>query len=73
MKAQSIDMGQANATLSEFPCGAVLIDARAQDEEKVQELVRFLNEFFARRQGLVRTLKSIPLTPISRSPTDSSE
>ena len=48
----------ANATLLEFPCGAVLIDAGAQDEEKVEELVRFLNEFFARRQDLGRTIKS---------------
>jgi len=52
IKAHIIDMGQANATLLEFPCGAVLIDAGAQDEEKVDELVRFLNEFFARRQDL---------------------
>ena len=46
----------------EFPCGAVLIDAGAQDEEKVDELVRFLNDFFARRQDLNRTLKSIIIT-----------
>lgn len=32
MKAHFIDMGPANATLLEFPCGAVLIDAGAQDE-----------------------------------------
>src|SRR3989304_3847221 len=62
MKAHVIDMGQANATLLEFPCGAVLIDAGAQDEEKVDELVRFLNEFFARRLDLNRTLKSIIIT-----------
>ena len=37
MKAHLIDMGQANATLLEFPFGAVLIDAGAQDEEKVEE------------------------------------
>jgi len=62
MKAHIIDMGQANATLLEFPCGAVLIDAGAQDEEKVDELVRFLNEFFTRRLDLNRTLKSIIIT-----------
>ena len=27
MKAHFTDMGQANATLLEFPCGVVLIDA----------------------------------------------
>jgi len=68
MKAHIIDMGQANATLLEFPCGAVLIDAGAQDEEKVDELVRFLNEFFARRQDLNRTLKSIIPSPLPLSP-----
>ena len=62
MKAHFIDMGQANAALLEFPCGAVLIDAGAQDEEKVDELVRFLNDLFARRQDLGRTLKSIIIT-----------
>jgi len=62
MKAHFIDMGQANATLLEFPCGAVLIDAGAQDEEKVDELVRFFDDFFARRQDLGRTLKSIIIT-----------
>jgi len=35
MTAHFIDMGRANATLLEFPCGALLIDAGAQDEEKV--------------------------------------
>ena len=62
MKAHSVDVGQAEATPLEFPCGAVLIDAGAQDEGKVEELVRFLNEFFARRQDLGRTLKSIIIT-----------
>lgn len=55
-------MGQANATLLEFPCGAVLVDAGAQDEEKVDELVGFLNDFFARRPDLGRTLESIIIT-----------
>ena len=29
MQAHFIEMGQANATLLEFPCGTVLIDAGA--------------------------------------------
>ncbi len=68
MKAHIIDMGQANATPLEFPCGAVLIDAGAQHEEKVDELVRFLNEFFAPRQDLNRTLKSTIPSPLPLSP-----
>lgn len=31
MVAHFIDVGQADATLLEFPCGAVLIDAGAED------------------------------------------
>lgn len=62
MHAHFIDMGQANATLLEFPCGAVLIDAGAQDEERVEKLVQFLDEFFERRPDLNRTLKSIIIT-----------
>lgn len=32
VKAHFVDMGQANAKLLEFRCGAVLVDASAQDE-----------------------------------------
>ena len=39
MKAHFIDVGQANATLLEFRCGVVLIDAGAQDDEHVDGLV----------------------------------
>ena len=48
MKAHFIDMGQANATVLEFQCGVVLIDA-GPDQEHEQALVEFLNRFFDNR------------------------
>ena len=39
MKAHFIDVGQANATLLEFKCGVVLIDAGAQDDVYVDGIV----------------------------------
>ena len=45
MKAHFIDVGQANATLLEFKCGVVLIDAEA-DQKHEEALVEFLNRFF---------------------------
>ena len=38
MVAHYIDVGQANATLLEFSCGAVLIDAGAQDDDHIANL-----------------------------------
>ena len=62
MKAHFIDVGQANATLLEFP-GApgrgVLIDARAQDDEHVDGLVDFITSVFDARPELDSTLDSI--------------
>ena len=46
MKAHFIDVGQANATLLEFKCGVVLIDAGAQDDEHVDGLVDFITSVF---------------------------
>ena len=48
MKAHFIDVGQANATLLEFKCGVVLIDAEA-DQKHEEALVEFLNRFFDER------------------------
>jgi competence protein ComEC len=63
MVAHFIDVGQANATLLEFPCGAVLVDAGAQDEEHVAALVDYLSRFFdEQRPDLGRTLDSILIT-----------
>ena len=46
MYAHFINVGQADATLLEFPCGAVLIDAGAQDDAHVDTLVEYLEHFF---------------------------
>lgn len=56
MYAHYIDVGQGAATLLEFPCGAVLIDCGAQDQDHVAKLLSYLDEFFSRRSDLNRTL-----------------
>ena len=45
MKVHFIDVGQANATLLEFKCGVVLIDAGAHQEHE-EAHVEFLRRFF---------------------------
>src|SRR5688500_1748378 len=62
MQAHFLPVGQAHATLLEFPCGAALIDAGAQDQESVARLLAYLDEFFARRADLSRTLDLILIT-----------
>jgi beta-lactamase superfamily II metal-dependent hydrolase len=62
MTAHFIDVDQAHATLLEFSCGAVLIDAGSQDDDSSQALVDYLNAFFKRRNDLSRTLNSILIT-----------
>ena len=55
MKAHFSDVGQANATLLEFQCGVVLIDAEAQDDEHVDGLVDFITSVFDARPELDRS------------------
>ena len=62
MFAHFIDVGQANATLLEFPCGAVLIDAGAADTADVSALINYLEAFFDRRTDLSRTLDLVLIT-----------
>jgi competence protein ComEC len=62
MFAHCINVGQGDATLLEFPCGAVLIDAGGHDDESSGRLVAYLRNFFRRRQDLTNTLAAIYLT-----------
>jgi len=67
MQAHFINVGQADATLLEFPCGAILIDAGAQDSTTQNALILYLQHFFARRSDLHNTLD---LVVISHDHTD---
>jgi competence protein ComEC len=62
MAAHCINVGQADATLLEFPCGAVLIDAGAQDDQAANHLIQFLRTFFNRRSDLSNTLAAVYIT-----------
>ena len=61
MVAHFIDMGQADATLLEFPCGAVLIDAGAVEGDE-SRLVDYLTTFFSERPDLQNTLHAVIIT-----------
>ena len=50
MFAHYIDVDQGDATLLEFPCGAILIDAGGQTSASTTHLVDFLTDFFANRR-----------------------
>ena len=62
MAAHFIEVGQGDATLLEFPCGAILIDAGGQNAATTAGVVSYLNDFFKRRTDLERTLASIIIT-----------
>lgn len=62
MSAHFVAVGQAHATLLEFPCGAVLIDAGSQDDAHTDALVTYLKKVFERRTDLGNTLDSIIIT-----------
>lgn len=60
-----IDIGQGDATLLEFPCGAVLIDTGGEKDELFdgeRALLDYLDAFFARRADLARTLDLLLIT-----------
>ena len=56
MRAHFIDVGQGDATLLEFPCGAILIDAGAQDQEHVTKLVAYLEQNLTSAEETVHKL-----------------
>ncbi len=62
MTAHFINTGQAAATLLEFPCGAILVDAGSQDDAATTALTDYLDAFFARRTDLQGTLNSVIIT-----------
>lgn len=62
MTAHYIYVGQADATLLEFPCGAILIDAGAEDDAHQQKLIDHLEEFFKSRPDLGKTLDLVITT-----------
>jgi competence protein ComEC len=57
-----IDMDQGNATLLEFPCGAILIDAGGRDTAAGDHLLAYLEAFFARRTDLNQHLAAVFVT-----------
>ena len=65
MKAHFIDLGQADATLLEFTCGVVLVDAGGQVQEHKKssaKLVSYLDDFFERRTDLNNTINTVLIT-----------
>jgi len=62
VKVHYIDVDQGNATLVEFPCAAILIDAGGRDPVATGLLTRYLDSFFARRTDLQRRLAAVYVT-----------
>lgn len=73
MVAHFIDVGQGDATLLEFQCGAILIDTGGEKTDSVsgrERLVSYLEEFFQRRSDLSRTLNLVVLSHPHADHTD---
>ena len=62
MTAHFINIGQGESVLLEFSCGAMLIDAGAQDAAARTALIAYLNKFFARRTDLHKTINTVLIT-----------
>jgi len=65
MRVHFIDVGQGAATLLEFPCAAVLVDAGGERNaafDGTATLMRYLEDFFAGRPDLQRTLAAVVLS-----------
>src|SRR5688572_16078595 len=65
MRVHQINVGQGSATLIEFPCAAILIDAGGEQNpfcRSTDSLKAYLDAFFERRQDLKHTLQCVYLT-----------
>lgn len=65
MSAHFINIGQGDATLLEFDCGVVLIDAGSQvssNAVSTRKLMNYLRGFFKRRDDLNDTINTILIT-----------
>lgn len=65
MVAHFVNVGQGDATLLEFSCGAVLIDTGGERTGELhggQSLIHYLDDFFERRSDLENTLDLVVLT-----------
>jgi len=65
MRVHFIDVGQGDATLLEFACGAILIDAGGENNgqfNSTEALELYLDEFFANRPDLNNEFMSLMLT-----------
>lgn len=74
MRAHFIDIGQGDATLLEFNCGVVMIDAGTETfatRDGTRRLMTYLEKFFERRSDLDNTIDSIIVTHNHRDHTGS--
>ena len=65
MKLHVIDVGQGTALLLEFPCAAVLVDTGGEQNsefDSVPALIGYLDDFFARRTDLKKTLSLLVIS-----------
>ena len=73
MVAHFINVGQGDAVLLEFSCGAVLIDTGGESTDEVvgrDRLRDYLQDFFLRRADLANTLKLVVLSHPHKDHTD---
>ncbi|MCO7227548.1 ComEC/Rec2 family competence protein [Pleionea sp. CnH1-48] len=62
MRVHFINVGQADATLVEFSCAAILIDTGAESSSDVSYLVNYIKRFFERRTDLGGQLAQLIIT-----------
>lgn len=62
LRVHFIDVDQGAATLLEFPCGAILIDAGGRGSAANAHLIEYLDAFFARRTDLGGRLAALFIT-----------